>query len=177
MALSLSLQKLLKTKTMRVISVCLLEKSQCTFAPFQLSYPKLKWWKCKVCLQYTGAAVGKKDSVTPVKIKCVNNSRAWFWVDVVLLPPHILISRHTKPEVVSRAEWTPHEGCLCPQYISLLTVQRWLPNSVSPRRCQCKRAGDSLFITLFVFVCVLACTCLPLFMIISLDVDGRALAL
>lgn len=112
--------------------------------------------------------VGKKDSVN---VKSVNIPCAWFWVDGVSLPPHILISRHTKPEVVSRAEWTPHEGCLCPLWLwyrNLLTLQPWPANSnVSPRRCQGKRAGDTdirpfSFTTVFVFLCVLVCKCLCL---------------
>lgn len=103
---------------------------------------------------------------TPVNVKCVKNSCAQLLTYGVSLPPPILISRHTKPEVLSRAEWTPHEGCLCPLWLwyrSLLTVQSWPTNStMSPRRCWSKCTGNSdirefFFLTMCLFPCFLGC--------------------
>lgn len=116
MALSLSSYNLVKTKTAShwgKASICLLEKSHCTFAPLQLSHPIPKWKdgiKHADCVEWEGKTVQ-----TPVNIKCATNSSALFWFHEVSLPPHILISRHTKPEVVQgwgNTTWRQSLSCV-----------------------------------------------------------------
>lgn len=138
MALSLSLQNSLKLKPYPSEGNQYVLVGEITpFAPFAIISSQSK--NGRLCTHT------RWERTTPVNVKSMKNFCTKHKDDGVSLPPHALVSRHTKPEVFSRVKWTPHEGRLCPLWLwhrRSLMPQSFSAN-VSPRRCEAKCEGNT----------------------------------